>query len=870
MAESLQRAPRETHEKARCKRLQTSFQFLFENNPLFSPHSTIAFETVEKLGEGGMGSIYRVKDRRMNRQAALKVLLDQSQGDLRQRERFMREARLTAQLDHPNIPAIYEAGCTKDNQFFILMKVIEGETLSEQIKRYHQGRCDEQELRSLLEVLSKVAEAVSYAHSQGILHRDLKPDNVMVGRYGEVLVMDWGLAKEVSKPEDDAFSPGMPGPYDLADEGLTLSGSIIGTPGYMSPEQASGEVVGPLTDVFALGIILTRILTDLTPIPGSSVMEKVVATVKGWISSPRDLKDDVPLELNSLAILATRPDQEQRLPSAKSFQQELSAYLAGTELESHQYGRGELLKRKIQRNPRVLAGWLFTTLILAVLTLSLGEYFVEQAATDLALVNQREADAVVQSQKDIQDAQLAIANEKRRVAKKEAKIAAEMLALFDKAKEMSRRGGKREELTALVEKAVKLGGRDYIVLMTAAEIYDRAGMKEKLPAILNEAVKKHKKPYSALFLLHTLENEKSGDFKFTPHLERIVEISIANNEVNEFTLYKEAADHYQNGDYKYAVDILKQIDQDVDNFYLLHHLKFKIYSNVRNYRDALSSARTCLKIRPNSLEVKNSIAFLLSNLGKTNETEKLYKEILSQDPDHFNTNYNLGELYLHQRKYRLAENYFKNSLRLNPNSTYPYLGFGNLYLAKGNYENAIGFYKKVLSIEPRATLARAGLARSYQSMKQWKQAIIEYSSLIDYFLSKRADLTTEWASHWKERGFCFLKLRNYQQAISDLSFLLKHFPQDFESYAFRALSNLHLKCWSEVIKDCNRALALKNDSTVVLDYRAEAYFRLKDYKRAVRDYDLIVKYAEEGRLKSNALANAKAIRAKFSDHFKEK
>lgn len=863
MASSLQNTPKEVHEIERCKRLQQSFQQLFNDNPLFSPHATIAFETLEKLGEGGMGSVFRVKDHRMNRQAALKVLLNENP-ELKQRERFMREAHVTARLNHPTIPAVYEAGSTKDNQVFMLMKVIEGDTLGDRIQQYHDNDCPPSELRELLEILAKVTEAIAYAHSQSVLHRDLKPANIMVGHFGEVLVMDWGLAKEMDVVDiEQAHSEGMPDALQFEDNGLTLSGSIIGTPGYMSPEQASGEPVDGLTDIFALGIILTRILTGVAPIPGHSVMEKIVATVKGWISSPKDLKDDVPLELNSLAIVATQADKEKRIASAAQFQIELMSFLAGAELESHKYQKLELMKRRVSRNPRSLIGLLFATLILSVLTLSLGEYFVVQAASDLALVNQQDADAVVQSKKDIQEAQLEIANRKRTLAQKEAAIAAEMLALFDKAKEQSRRGGKEEELTELVDKALELGGRDYIVLMTAAEIYDRAGMKDKMPALLNEAVEKHEKPYSALFLLHVLENETADDFRLTKPYKKLVKIAKRHKETNEFTLYVDALTEYDSGKYQEALRLLSNIDEITKKFYPVNNLRCTIYKELQNYPEAINAAKKCLSIRPNSSMSKNNLAASYLEFGKFKKAETILVNLLKKNPTNTIALYNLGTVLLNQKRYTESLSTHMKAVKLAPSLGYPYQGVGEVYLAQNNFTKAISYFTKSLENNPDGTRALSYRAESFKASQQWERALIDYSRLVTFFNPGGKTLTSDWAKVYRERGVCYWKVKKYKLALRDLSFVINAFPKDMESFAYRARVYLEIGEWQKVIIDCTTALQFPDTSLAVLGYRGEAYLQLGMFTKALADFDYAAANSQDGSFKKAMTLVATKIRKRL-------
>ncbi|MDF1666694.1 MAG: serine/threonine-protein kinase, partial [Planctomycetota bacterium] len=232
---------------------ESEFQQLFQRAPLLSFHARFAFETLGKIGEGGMGSVYQVKDHRINRIAALKLLSDKNATE-HARLRFLREAVITAGLDHPAIPPVYETGLTPAGDLYMLMRMIRGKTLNEVIKECHDlGKL---ERRELIEIMIKVAEAVAYAHSQGIVHRDLKPDNIMVGEFGEVLVIDWGIAKDLKEGEaeqTDKILECVLSKSELEQVGVTVSGTMVGTPGYMAPEQIDGVDMDERSDVFALG-----------------------------------------------------------------------------------------------------------------------------------------------------------------------------------------------------------------------------------------------------------------------------------------------------------------------------------------------------------------------------------------------------------------------------------------------------------------------------------------------------------------------------------------------------------------------------------------------------------------------------------------
>lgn len=291
-------------------------------DPHFAPHIDFVLERKEELGRGGMGVVYRVYDKRLKREAALKLL--HGTQDAEDVLRFQRESEVMAQLDHPAIPPVYESGVNASGQHFLLMKVIQGETLSARLKSFQFTSLDAADFQELLRILVKVTEAMAFAHSKGVIHRDLKPSNIMIGQYGEVQVMDWGLCRRVGH-KDKALIKGHIDlePSQLSSIGLTADGTVLGTPGYMPPEQVRGEVVDQRADIFAMGSLLTEILTGAPAVVGSSPLDCLIATTQNKISSPGYRNPKLPLPLIQLAEECLAPDPENRWPSMRALGEEL-------------------------------------------------------------------------------------------------------------------------------------------------------------------------------------------------------------------------------------------------------------------------------------------------------------------------------------------------------------------------------------------------------------------------------------------------------------------------------------------------------------------------------------------------------------------
>jgi eukaryotic-like serine/threonine-protein kinase len=300
------------------------------------------YEALGVLGRGGMSTVFRARDRELDREVALKVMAPEGEGTV---ARLRTEARVLARLEHPGLVPVHDMGTLPDGRVFYVMRLVRGKRLDEHARR-------ERSLSALLRLFERVCEAVAFAHAKGVLHRDLKPANVMVGPFGEVLVLDWGLAKEVGTAEH-ASEPRPPAPPSdssalaaLADAPTpTQRGTVLGTPGFMPPEQARGEVdrVDERADVYALGAMLRFLLE----------------TREG----------EAPRALTAIAAKATAAHPPERYASVAALAEDVARFLSADRVGAYRERLGERMGRLVSKHrvPIALVGaYLLMRVLLAV------------------------------------------------------------------------------------------------------------------------------------------------------------------------------------------------------------------------------------------------------------------------------------------------------------------------------------------------------------------------------------------------------------------------------------------------------------------------------------------------------------------------
>jgi serine/threonine protein kinase len=339
------------------------------------------FDIQQVHAQGGMGVVFLARDQEIDRTVALKQIKSQLAEDEDSRSRFLLEARITGRLEHPGIVPIYALGSDATGRPYYAMRLIRGESLLEVLERFHSPRGASHnprhrmpELRKLLQRFVDVCNAVDYAHSKGVIHRDLKPSNIMVGKYGETLVVDWGLAKVIGSDEDIALTTRMVRNPGNDSSTSTRVGTTIGTPAYMSPEQAAGrnDELTPATDVYSLGATLYHLLTGVLPHEVDDDVGVAFARLElGGVAPPTARSAWLPKPLSSICMKALAMTPEGRYASARALSDDIERWLGDEPVRAHKESWSERGYRWV-RNHRTLATSMMVGYLVAAAAVVIG------------------------------------------------------------------------------------------------------------------------------------------------------------------------------------------------------------------------------------------------------------------------------------------------------------------------------------------------------------------------------------------------------------------------------------------------------------------------------------------------------------------
>jgi serine/threonine-protein kinase len=640
-----------------------------------SPPRGQRFRVLRPHAKGGLGEVFVAHDEELHREVALKEIQERFADRPEYRSRFLLEAEITGCLEHPGVVPVYGLGRYPDGRPYYAMRFVKGDTLQQAIDRFHRGDAPGRDpgerrlaLRGLLRRFVDVCNAVGYAHSRGVLHRDLKPANAILGDYGETLVVDWGLAKVVRRPADSDGAAGVT-LRPLSAEGLapTHLGVPIGTPAFMSPEQAAGQVdaLGPAGDVYSLGATLYCLLTGRAPFDGRDVGEILQRVQRGEFRPPRQVKRGVPAALEAVCLKAMAPRPADRYGTARALADDIEHWLADEPVAAHREPWPARLARWGRRHRPLVAAAL-ALLVTAVVMLAVGVVVVnrERQAAEAARTRTRQALDEMSSQV-IEDW----------LAQKKQLEPAQRAFL--------------EKALGYYEEFAKEAGHSEEVRRGVADAHFRVG---KIRSRLGQ----HAEAEAAYVRARELYARLGADFPAVPQYRQDLARSYETlgNLLKDTGRPKEAEASYRD-----ALDIQKQLVQDFpgvpqyrQDLAMSHNsLGILLYDTGRpkeaeaSYRDALDIQKQLVQDFPGVPQYRhllarshNNLGILLRDTGHNKEAEEayhhaleLYKALAAEYPavpgyrqDLATTHNNLGNLLKDTGHNKEAEEAYHHALEL--------------------------------------------------------------------------------------------------------------------------------------------------------------------------------------------------------------
>jgi tetratricopeptide (TPR) repeat protein/tRNA A-37 threonylcarbamoyl transferase component Bud32 len=727
---------------------------------------------------GGLGEVFVAEDKELHREVALKEIQLQYANDPHSRGRFLVEAEITGSLEHPGVVPVYGLGHYPDGRPFYAMRFVKGDSLKDAISRFHQmegpGRDPGERslgLRQLLGRFVDVCNAVAYAHSRGVLHRDLKPGNVMLGRYGETLVVDWGLAKVVGRPEAPAGDgEATLRPSSGSEVAATRKGSVLGTPAFMSPEQAAGKLdqLGPASDIYGLGATLYALLTGRAPVPGQDdgpVLDKVQ---RGEVVPPRQVKADIPAPLEAICRKAMALRPEDRYATALDLAADVEHWLADEPVAAYPEPWTTRARRWARRHRPLVAG--VAAALAVALLLGGGVWW---------WLEQKEAER------------------REEAARQEARTRQAVEAALELVEGLQARARWAEAEATLVQAKSRLGEQGTDDLRQRLD-QTQANLRlvKKLDTIrLDQATVTEGKlntagaapAYEAAFKDHGLDMRAGDEAALARRVaaspvkepllaaledwayvaprdrERLLAVARRADPAEERNRFRDPALWDDPGRLRrlaVRADVARLSPVLVANlanrpagveelgllqraqrrhpadFWLNFQLGLALHLRGRHL-EAAGYYRAALALRPQTAAVLNGLGNALESQGKREEAIAAYQQAIALDPKLAAAHYNLGIALKAQGDRDGAIAAYQKAIALAPKFALAHNNLGNLLRAKGDRDGAVAAFQKAIACDPRNAMPYESLGNTLMELARFGEALVAYRKARDLSFRER-------------------------------------------------------------------------------------------------------------------------------------
>ncbi len=799
------------------------------------------FVRTQKLGEGGMGEVWKAWDSDLRRWVALKFLKATEDREI---IRFQREAQTAGRLVHPNIAAIYDVGETQGSHW-IAMQFVDGRTL----KSFPRA-----DRRRLVEIVRDAARGLAHAHAAGLIHRDIKPDNIMVDRDGRAYLMDFGLARPTQGVSD-----------------LTVSGMILGTIPYMSPEQTRVETLDARTDLWSLGAVLYEILTGRRPFNGSSVAALFKAVQETDPPAPRGLAPSIDRDLETIMLACLEKDPAQRCGSASLLAGELDRWLAGEPSHLRRVSAVERLWRRVRRNRPLTAA------VTASIVLLLGggtALIVQRMQSSGALARKDEESQrtvaqlkrlstlwmkVIQGKQDLR--RLAVP-----VAKAREDLVAAVAAIDLFAREnpslpqgcyLRARGRlyllKHKEALADVDQALKLAPDFYlarrlkgmILIETAQSLEFGLGGSDdargrEMARLTGLAVEEFKRA-------EAVPEDSAARWGLTPTAEDDVLTGVAkalalldlhHDRAGAVAFLKSAIDRRMAEEYAAALGMMH------DNEWLAKSIEWApgyawprlLRGTIRmaeGQRDeAITDFTEVIRLEPDSVVAYCNRGGCRELQGRHDEALADFEAALRIDPANVSARGNRAMILADRGELDRAIREYDEAIRLDPRQALLLVNRGSVRSASGDLDGAKADYEKALELDPL-------LAAAYNNRGALRRKLGDPDGAMSDF-NECLRLDARFMGAYDNRGALRHARRDFAGAIKDYDEALKLEPGYGQGYMNRATTRRKLGDWKGALRDLDEAIRRGLDSAAVYDVRGQARCDAGDPKGAIRDFDAAI------------------------------
>jgi tetratricopeptide (TPR) repeat protein/tRNA A-37 threonylcarbamoyl transferase component Bud32 len=697
----------------------------------------LRYRVLRQHARGGLGEVFVAEDTELHREVALKEIRSEHAGDKDSRGRFVLEAEITGGLEHPGIVPVYGLGSYEDGRPFYAMRFVRGDNLKEAIQRFHQAEVPQRDpgernvgFRELLGRFVDVCNAVAYAHSRGIVHRDLKPGNVMLGKYGETLVVDWGLAKPVGRPDDlpDTGEATLRPSSGASDVAQTRMGSAVGTPSFMSPEQAAGRLdqLGPAADIYSLGATLYAVLTGTAPFRGKS--DEVLPQVQhGDFRAPRQVKATIPAALEAICLKAMALRSADRYRTALALAEDVEHWLADEPVSAWAEPLRLRVGRWARRHKPLVSG-AAAALLVGLLALGVGGYWYGQEQTRWLLEVHQSLLKARDIRQKLQD-QLGKPGGVFLLLNHPADWDGQLQLARSHLKQARRRfvegllEGRRDEEFAELDELLCSDEADYQLAVALDKVrLDKAAWVE---GKFNDAgaIREYPKAFqkAGLAVPPAEVNALAGRIQQSPIREQLLAALDDWALAAWFTRQPELVER--------LLAVARRADPDPWRQQLR---TLSVWRNPNQLQELVRSLPQGPKAGPPSGQLSPQLLSLVGELlpAKGKAQEAWLRQAQAAYPADFWLNLQLGYILLSKKKSEAAIGFGRVALTLRPQSTAAHNNLGVALAHEQDYAGAIAHYQQALQLDPKMAVSHLNWGNALKAQQDYGGAITHYQQAL--------------------------------------------------------------------------------------------------------------------------------------------